>query len=147
MPFVNDGEGTACQPGSQFHRNPIVVFAIGVAGPRGKSETCDSHFRSRSIPRHENRTEVTSPPTIRGNPKKLDGGKIGSGPCQHTPRTIFMSPGLNENTDPFPIRQLPNNLSIDPINGGQFPGPIRGVMRPPQPGRLMRLPFRRHAKP
>ena len=43
------------------------------------------------------------------------------------------------------MMEVPNNLAINPGNTTKFARPVVFVMRPGNPGRLVRLPFRRHA--
>jgi hypothetical protein len=52
--------------------------------------------------------------------------------------------GRAENFDRFVAGEQPDDLGIDPRNGGEFAGPVRLVVRPADPRRPMRLPFGRH---
>src|SRR5439155_20029366 len=133
-----------------FRRSPILLPVV-ILGPGVEMEMDDGRlaFPSApfsSLPSYEDGPGVPGPATVRWVRDELHPFQIGPGAAQITPRKPLFRLIIDEDSDDLSRCDFPNYLAINPSNRVEFVRPIVGIVRPGQPGRLMRLPFGRHRK-
>src|SRR3970282_2161308 len=97
-----------------------------------------------ALPADEDRAEVARPPAIGGETEERNAGEIRACAGEHPPRLRLVLLRSDEDADGLAGGDLPDDLPVDPRDGGELPGPVGAVVRPPDPRRLVRLPLPGH---
>src|SRR5262249_34663754 len=118
---------------------PVRIFGPGVEAPVG-----DSHWIVRDFAANKNGTGVTRPDAVRQPPVKPDVLGTDAGALQHLARRGLFSRVLDDDLYSLRAAQGPHHSGVTPGDGGKFSRPITAIVRPGDPGSLMRLPFRGH---
>ena len=72
---------------------------------------------------------------------------VGAGFAQDATGGFFGGAVVYEDAYALDARQFAHDFGIDPGNRGEPAGPVAAVMRPGDPGSLVRFPFGGHAEP
>jgi hypothetical protein len=76
--------------------------------------------------------------------EELDGREIGVAFLQNAPDALLGLGVLDQNAHAFHARQMTNDLAIQPRDRLEFSRPVGFLVRPGEPGGLVRLPLGRH---
>ena len=119
----------------------IVGFPVSIPRPGVEPKPRDPAVGRWFVSRDKQRATVTKPASIRRDPIPCHLRTLDSSPLQYPLRPLLVPVRLNQYPHGFPSHDLSYDLSVHPMNRGQFPRPIGLMMRPGQPGGCMRLPF------
>src|SRR5580698_7315481 len=117
---------------------PIVILGPGIELPIGDGEVAFWVF-------DEDWTGVSKPDAVCGPLVKVQASHIGSGATEQASDASLGIRVVYEDVHIFHLREMADNLAIDPRNGLKLAGPVLGVVRPGDPSGGVRSPFSRHA--
>ena len=117
-----------------------VLSPVRVPGPRIEPEPGDGHFALRALPADEDRAEIARPPAIGRKAEEGDAGWIHPDAREEPGRLRLVRLRLDQNPDGLAGGDRPRDLPVDPGDGRELSGPVGAVVRPADPGRLVRLP-------
>ena len=121
--------------------SPIAVFCPGI-----EFETDDRHLPRLSVVFHENRTGIARPSAIGGKFEELHARRIHTHAFEHATRARFMLFRIHQDANCFAFGEMADNFTVDPVNRLDFTGPVGGIVRPADPGGLVRFPFGGHVE-
>ena len=76
---------------------------------------------------------------------EVEAGEIRSCAAEVADGAVFGIGIVNEDVDRFDLREVTDDLGVDPGDGLEFSGPVFGVVRPGDPGGGVRGPLGGHA--
>src|SRR5258708_27013348 len=115
---------------------------IAVFGPAVEEPVCVGDFAGAAF--DANGAGVAHPAAISGDAEEIDGGEVYAGLFQDVAHTRFRGAILDEQIDALDTREVTNDFCVGPGDGGEFAGPVRLFVRPPEPGGFMMLPLGGH---
>ena len=121
-----------------------VLSPVRVSRPRVEPEPGDAHFALRAFPADEDRAEVARPPAIGRKTEEGHAGWIDPDAGEEPERLRLVRLRRDDDPDDLAGGDHPRDLPVDPGDGRELSGPVGAVVRPADPGRLVRLPLRGH---
>src|SRR5207244_12226087 len=125
---------------------PIFPFPVAVFRPGVEAESGDRDLRAGALTPHEQGAEVAGPAAVRRDAEELDARGIHTDPLQHAPRPALVRGRIHEDTYDLAGHELASDLAIYPRDRCELARPVAGVVRPPDPGGVVRLPVGGHAE-
>src|SRR5207244_12348403 len=116
------GHQRQLEPRSHTFRDAVVLFPVGILGPRVEAEPRDRHVGPRARPAHEQGSEVARPAAIGRKPEELDPAEGYAGPLEDAARLALVGARAHENPHALSGRQLADALAVDPAERPQPPG-------------------------
>src|SRR5262249_51353371 len=90
------------------------------------------------------RPKIAGPGPVRGKPKEIDLAEVDGALSQRPPGSPLGPGVVDQDADALRLVQVAHDLGVDPGDGGELARPIVPAVRPGDPGRGVRFPFRRH---
>ena len=124
----------------------VVLPVVRVLGPAVEAEARDRHLGLGVLAPHADGPEVARPAAVGRPAEELDAPGRGADPLEDPPRLRLVRLRGHEDADDLALRQLADDLAVDPRDGREAARPVGEVVRPAEPGGLVLLPLRGHAE-
>jgi hypothetical protein len=152
-PFENDllsaglrGEVWDFQGTGGAFRDLPVELPVVVLRPAVEAESDDGLPGRRAVARDEHRSEIARPAAVGREPVVSHAARVDAGSREDGARARFVRFGFDENADHLAGGDPADDLAVDPGDGGNLSGPVAPVVGPPDPRRVVELPFGGHPK-
>ena len=120
----------------------IVALPVRILGPAVKMPIGERDLARRLD--DKDGTIISCPDAVGRDMIEIEPGDGRSGLAQHALDPLLGLGIIDEDADDFALSQLADNFGVHPGDRREFAGPIRGVMRPGDPSRPVRLPLGGH---
>src|SRR5947208_4505965 len=138
------------QPQAEPFRNPfrhlVVPFPVGVFRPGVEAEAGDGDLGARALTPHEQGAVIARPPAVGREAEEFDARGVDTDPFEYAPGLALVRGRIHENTYDLARHELANDLAVYPRDRCELARPIARVVRPPDPGGVVRLPLGGHAE-
>ena len=124
----------------------IVELPIGVLGPGVESKLGDRERGGRAGPAHEDGPEIAGPAAVCREAEELEAVGPHAHLREHASGAALVVGGIDQDPHELSPGERARDLSVHPGDRAKLARPIAGVVRPADPGGVMRFPLGGHAE-
>src|SRR5262249_38598698 len=95
---------------------------------------------------HAQRAIIARPDTIGADAITLDARKIDAALAQTLQRFLFGNRRVHKNANPLRLGEVKNDVGVHPDDRLELAGPVVALVRPGDPGGVVRFPFGGHVE-